>query len=92
MIQSELPGDSYKEIREAFIEKYGSPSITLARYQNSFGVVSTGEKLHWRNAVSRIDIGQLDAAYNNVLLIYSHISLQNACDRAKAPKDRQKDM
>jgi hypothetical protein len=60
MIRSTLPGKEYSTLREAFVEKYGIPSITTGQYQNSFGAQLSGEKLLWKNGVSQILIGQRD--------------------------------
>jgi hypothetical protein len=60
-IESELPEGSYRELREAFVAKYGKALVGIAQYQNSFGAKAIGQQLGWKNAVSQISIGQLDA-------------------------------
>ena len=60
MIKSTLPGKQYPALRSAFVEKYGTPSVTIAEYQNSFGAKFNGEKLLWSNGVSQISMGERD--------------------------------
>jgi hypothetical protein len=60
MIRSTLPGTNYQEIRDAFVEKYGTPMIRVAQYQNGFGAKIEGEELLWTTEVSQISIGQRD--------------------------------
>ena len=61
MISSVLPGGKYRELRTAFIAKYGPAFITMAQYENSFGAKFTGERLRWKNGASQMVIGQLGA-------------------------------
>jgi hypothetical protein len=60
MIKSTLPASEYPVLRSAFIDKYGTPSVSAAEYQNSFGAKFSGEKLLWENSVSGMSLGQRD--------------------------------
>jgi hypothetical protein len=91
-IQSELPGSQYRELRTAFVGKYGAPIRRVTHYQNSFGAQSSGEELRWQNATSQINIGELDAESNNVLLTIRHTNLEKEYEAAAAVKDPEKDL
>jgi hypothetical protein len=60
MIKSTLPGKSYPELRNTFVEKYGAPIVSVAQYQNLLGAKLDGEKLLWKTDLSQINIGQRD--------------------------------
>jgi hypothetical protein len=66
MIVSTLPGSQYPTLRNAFVEKYGVPSITNAQFQNSFGAQLSGERLLWKNGVSQILMGQRDGGRDDL--------------------------
>jgi hypothetical protein len=68
MIKATLPGDKYSEIRSAFATKYGVPSVSVAKYQNSFGATFSGERLLWSNEASQIAIGERDGEPDRPLL------------------------
>jgi hypothetical protein len=92
MIRSELPGQEYQELRSAFIDKYGRPVVTAQQYQNKFGAKLTGERLRWKNSVSQISIGEMDATSNNTLLTIWHNALLKEVEAAGAVKDPTKDL
>jgi hypothetical protein len=91
-IESQLPGSEYRTLRTAFITKHGKPTVSVGQYTNRFGAKVTGEELRWKNSTSQINIGELDAVSNNVLLTIWHTALKAECEKAGALKDRGKDL
>ena len=56
MIKSTLPSRNYREIRGAFVEKYGAPVIKVAQYQNEFEAKIEGEELLWTAETCQIRV------------------------------------
>jgi hypothetical protein len=68
------------------------PTVSIAQYGNRFGAKVTGEELRWKNSTSQINIGELDAVSNNVLLTIWHTALNAECEKVGALKGRGKDL
>lgn len=92
-IESDLPRTEYRNLRAAFIAKYGLASGSKSvGYQNGFGAQFVGERLYWNNQASSIAIGELDSESDNVRLMFQHKLLASECERAGSITNRAGDL